>query len=113
MNLGEIYWAELPDRGGHEQRGRRPAIVWQDTQAFPQLPTILIIPLTAQLDTLRFGATLLIQPSKLNQLAAPSVALVFQLGACDVRRFGRQVGRLDDIDLQRVSEVVKKLQRFG
>jgi mRNA-degrading endonuclease toxin of MazEF toxin-antitoxin module len=29
MTIGEIHWVELPDAGGREQAGRRPAIVIQ------------------------------------------------------------------------------------
>jgi len=61
MNYGDIHWVDLPDRAGHEQRGRRPAIIWQDTVNF-QLPTVLIIPLTGNQSALRFPGTLLLQP---------------------------------------------------
>lgn len=27
--IGDIHWVELPDAGGREQLGRRPAIVMQ------------------------------------------------------------------------------------
>jgi len=43
LKLGDVHWVELPDRGGREQRGRRPAVIWQDTATFPLLPTVLII----------------------------------------------------------------------
>jgi mRNA-degrading endonuclease toxin of MazEF toxin-antitoxin module len=76
MKFGEIHWVDLPDRGGREQRGRRPAVIWQDTDSF-HLPTILIIPLTTKLDALRFGGAALIQPSPVSGLSAPSAALVF------------------------------------
>ena len=110
MRLGDVHWVELPDRGGREQSGRRPAVVWQDSAAFPQLPTILIIPLSSQQGTLRFGGTVLIQPSPANGLSLPSVALVFQLGACDVRRVGQRLGRLSDQDLATIQGIARKLQ---
>jgi mRNA-degrading endonuclease toxin of MazEF toxin-antitoxin module len=111
MKFAELFWVDLPDRGGREQRGRRPAIIWQDTVVY-QLPTILVIPLTTKLDVLRLGGTLQLQPSASNGLSAPSVALVFQLGACDVRRFGSRLGELDALDLTLLREVAKKLQRL-
>jgi mRNA-degrading endonuclease toxin of MazEF toxin-antitoxin module len=111
MKFAELFWVDLPDRAGREQRGRRPAVIWQDTDIY-QLPTVLIIPLTTKLDVLRLGATLLIQPSTSNGLSAPSVALVFQLGACDVRRFGSRVGQLDAPDLGMLREIAKRLQRL-
>jgi mRNA interferase MazF len=110
VTYADIHWATLPDRAGHEQRGRRPVVIWQDTTAFPAVTTILVIPLTSRLNTLRFPGTLLVQPTNLNQLAMPSVALVFQLGACDVRRIGGRLGRLDDADLLRIQDLARRLQ---
>lgn len=110
MNLGDVHWVELPDRGGREQRGRRPAVIWQDTAAFPNLPTLLLIPLSSQQGTRRFAGTQLIQPSPTNGLIVASVALVFQLGACDLRRIGQRMGRLSDSDLENIRAMAKKLQ---
>jgi mRNA interferase MazF len=111
MKFGDIHWADLPDRKGTEQRGRRPVVIWQDTDAF-SLPTALIIPFTTQRDTLRFPGTVLIQPSAANGLSAPSVALVFQLGASDTRRVRERIGHLEEADLALLREVAKKLQKL-
>ena len=85
MNHGDVYWVDLPDRGGREQRGRRPAIIWQDTSAFAQLPTALIIPLTSRLDALRFPATCRIDPTPANGLSNALRCLDFPC------RFGERV----------------------
>jgi mRNA interferase MazF len=110
VNLGDVHWVDLPDRGGREQRGRRPAIIWQDQAAFPQLPTCLVIPLSSQQGALRFGGTMLIHPSPENGLTLPSVALVFQLGACDLRRIGQRIGRLSQGDLDAIRAIARTLQ---
>jgi mRNA-degrading endonuclease toxin of MazEF toxin-antitoxin module len=109
VNYADIVWADLPDRGGREQRGRRPVVIWQDTAHF-RLPTALIIPLTSQLNTLNFAGTALIRPTPANGLTIDSVALVFQLGACDVRRLGGQLGHLDDPDLAQLQVLARQLQ---
>jgi mRNA-degrading endonuclease toxin of MazEF toxin-antitoxin module len=111
VNHGDIVWADLPDRGGREQRGRRPVIIWQDVAQFPT-PTLLVIPLTSQLNALTLPATLPIPPTVANGLTAQSVALVFQLGACDVRRLGGQLGCLDSADLLAVLALAKRLQKI-
>jgi mRNA interferase MazF len=110
VKLGDVHSVELPDRGGREQSGRRPAVIWQDSAAFPQLPTTLVIPLSSQRGALRFGGTALVQPSNSNGLSVPSVALVFQLGACDVRRIGPCLGRLSDQDLLTIRDIARRLQ---
>jgi mRNA-degrading endonuclease toxin of MazEF toxin-antitoxin module len=99
VNYGDVCWVDLPDRGGREQRGRRPAIVGQDTARFARLPTILLIPLTSRQDALRFPGTLHLDPTPVNGLAAASVAMIFQLGAADVRRVGQRLGKIDSADL--------------
>jgi mRNA interferase MazF len=112
VTLGDIHWVELPDRGGREQRGRRPAIIWQDTTAFPNLPTILVLPLTSRLDAQRFAGTHLIAPTKQNGLSVPSVALVFQIGATDIRRVQGRLGRLDTADLNAIRSLARGLQQL-
>ena len=112
MTLGDVHWVDLPDRGGREQRGRRPAIIWQDDDAFPRLPTVLLIPLTSRRDAQRFAGTCLVQPTKSNGLSVASIALVFQLGAADIRRIGARLGRLDIADLDAIRAIARKLQQL-
>jgi mRNA-degrading endonuclease toxin of MazEF toxin-antitoxin module len=73
---------------------------------------VVIIPFSAKPDALRFPGTALIQPTKSNGLTTPSVALVFQLGACDVRRFGGRIGQFDDPDLATLRDLAKRLQKL-
>ena len=112
MNHGEIFWVELPDRGGREQRGRRPAVIWQDTQAYAGLPTVLVVPLTSRLSASRFPGTLRLEHTATNGLTASSIAMIFQLGACDLERIRGQLGRLDDEDLRRMAALAKRLQKL-
>ena len=59
------------------------------------------MPLTSKLATLRFPATVLIQPDAQNGLSVPSVALVFQM-----RVWGNGVLKLDKpLDLPEGTEV--------
>ena len=61
MTPGDLYWVEMPARGGHEQAGRRPAIILQTASASVVLPTVLIVPLTSQQSALRFPGTVYIE----------------------------------------------------
>jgi mRNA-degrading endonuclease toxin of MazEF toxin-antitoxin module len=89
VTVGEIRWVEMPTRGGHAQAGRRPAVIVQSAVG---LPTTLIIPLTSQLDALRFPGTVLVEADSNNGLRRASVALVFQLTAVDRRHISDRLG---------------------
>lgn len=108
---GDIHWADLPIRGGHVQAGRRPVIIWQDTQRF-RLPTTIVIPLTTQVRIQRLGGCHLVQPTSSNNLSAPSVALAFQVTAIDTNWISARLGRLDDSDLAAIQQLAKDLQKL-
>ncbi len=109
MKVGDVFWVELPSRGGHAQSGRRPAIVAQAGEISQQLPTVILIPLTTQIDALRFAGTLLVEPDGENGLKRPSVALVFQIAAVDRRFVGNRVGQVSD---EIVQEMWKSLDEL-
>ena len=100
MTTGDIFWVDLPARGGHAQAGRRPAIVVQEASVSSSIPTILIVPLTTQLDAVRFPGTFAIDPDPGNGLRRASIAIVFQLTAIDRRWLGAKIGRVGDEQLE-------------
>ena len=109
MNLGEIWWFSPSPAGGRVQQGRRPGIIWLDLSRFPNVPTLLAIPLTSQQAALRFGACHLLQPTPRNGLSLPSVALVFQLTAVDPLNVGTKIGELDDADRLVLQELTRQV----
>jgi mRNA interferase MazF len=109
VTLGAVHWVELPPSTGHEQSGRRPAIIVQDDAYAGRLPVVLTVPLTTATSTLRFPGTLLVQPSDENGLQSPSVALVFQTRAVDRRRIGDQLGTVSAGVLVEIFAALDKL----
>jgi mRNA-degrading endonuclease toxin of MazEF toxin-antitoxin module len=106
MKVGEIYWTRLASRGGREQAGRRPAIILQkDTN----LPTVLLVPLTTQQDSLRFSGTVLIEPDSENNLSNISVAIVFQLTALDKNSLERKIGKISKQNLEEIWEAFDEI----
>ena len=69
-------WA-LPYAGAN---GRRPVIVWQSDTLTRLLRSVLVVPLTTNLDRAKLAGTALISASD-DGLAADSVALAFQMRA--------------------------------
>lgn len=106
MTVVDLYWVELPARGGRAQTGRRPAIILQKVST---LPTTLLIPLTTQLDALRFSGTPLVEPDQENGLRRPSVALVFQLTAVDSRFVTDKLGKLSEQVLEEIFSALDAL----
>jgi mRNA interferase MazF len=109
MTVGDIHWVQLPAATGHEQGGRRPAVILQDDQYAGGLPVVLVVPLTTTRAAMRFAGTTLIRPTAENGLPQISVALVFQLRAVDRRRVQERIGRVSPAMLQEMHTELDKL----
>jgi mRNA interferase MazF len=106
---GELYWVEFPPANGHEQSGRRPAIVLQDDTYASGVSVVFVIPVTGSLANLRYAATIRIDPSEANGLLMPSTALVFQARAIDRSRIKKRIGVIEPATLKRIYEALDKL----
>lgn len=95
--------------GGHAQAGRRPAILFQTNAVSAQVPTVLIVPMTTQLDALRFPGTVLIEADTQNNLRRASVALVFQLTAIDQRQVQAHLGSISAADLEAIRAALNEV----
>ena len=80
MKRGEVWWADLGPYRTREQTGRRPVIVWQSEALSRVLQSVLVVPLTTNLERARLAGTALIAASP-DGLPQESVALAFQLRA--------------------------------
>ena len=109
MTVGDIHWVQLPAPNGHEQGGRRPAVILQDDHYAGGLPVVLVIPLTTARGAMRFAGTVLVQPTAENGLPQASVALVFQLRAIDRRRVQERLGSIGQTVLHEMLAELDKL----
>jgi len=109
VNPGDIYWVEFAGGGGHEQAGRRPAIVLQDDTYAGDLPLVIVVPLTGATAATRFAGTLAIEPDENNHLRKTSVALVFQIRAVDRRAIAEQIGAITAEQLAELNTLLDKL----
>ncbi len=109
MTIGEIRWVDLPDTGGREQAGRRPAIVIQNDEFAGSLPTVLVIPLSSAIAALRFPGTARIKADTTSGLTTDSVALVFQLRAIDRGRLKENIGVVSKLEMADIRTELSKL----
>ena len=86
---------------------------WTAFQALPHeltsLPTSLVLPLTSQLEALRFPFTFRIDPSKGNGLSMPSVLLLFQMQVIDKRRVAQVIGKLEAEHAEQMNAVLRQM----
>jgi mRNA interferase MazF len=80
VKRGELWWADLGAHRPLEQTGRRPVVVWQSDALTRALQSVLVVPLTTNLDRAQLAGTALISSSP-DGLATDSVALAFQMRA--------------------------------
>ncbi len=109
MNPGEIYWVEFPVSAGHEQSGRRPAILLQEDTYAGELPLSIVVPLTGATVAARFAGTLTIEPDANNGLHKSSVALVFQIRAVDRRAIAGRIGAITVEQREAIYDLLDKL----
>lgn len=102
MKKGEIWLVELPYSSGQEQEGLRPAIIFASTE----IGMITLIPLTSNLQSLRFQYVYTIEKSKINGLGADSAALIFQLRAIDSKRLKKKIGELENKHLLNINKLI-------
>lgn len=108
MKKGDICIVDLSSSFGYEQRGSRPAILMSPIIA----GLVVVIPLTTNLEALRFPFTLPIIESSLNNLEQNSVALIFHIKSIDKSRLRRKVGFVSLSDLKRIDSQIKKMLGF-
>lgn len=76
MKRGEIWWADLGVHRPREQTGRRPVIVWQSETLLRVLQSVLVVPLTTNLDRAQLAGTAMIMATA-DGPSSDSVALAF------------------------------------
>ena len=105
MKAGDVWIVEIPELGGHEQSGIRPAVI----VASVAKTIVTIIPFTSNKTALRFPYTCEIEPTKNNGLSIGSIALVFHMRALDVSFFKKKIGELDKKTMGQIRKQARNL----
>jgi len=95
VKRGEIWWADLGHYRPREQTGRRPVVVWQSDALTGVLQSVLVVPLTTNMDRANLAGTALIRASP-DDLRDNSVALAFQLRAIPKSALQRKIRDLTE-----------------
>ncbi len=105
MKKGEIWQVVIPATNGHEQSGIRPVVVLSEVE----VNIVSIVPITSNLQALRYPRTITLSPTDKNGLTKNSVALVFQLRAIDKKRLKKKIGELETGLLDKVDNMIKDM----
>jgi mRNA interferase MazF len=98
VQRGDVYRFKVPKGVGHEQQGERFGVVLQSDVMLPR-SVVIVAP------TSRRAAPASFRP-KVEVTGEPTRVLVEQLGAVDVQRLGRRVGRLTAAEMWSVDEAL-------
>lgn len=98
MKRGEVWWADLGPYRAREQTGRRPVVIWQSDTLTRILHSVLVVPLTTNLDRANLAGTAVIAASP-DGLPQDSVALAFQLRAVPNSALHRKIRNLTEDEL--------------
>jgi mRNA interferase MazF len=101
VQRGDIYRFKVPKGVGHEQTGVRYGIVVQADEFLPR-SVVLVAPTSRSARTASFRPEVLVDGDETRVLAE-------QLGAVDVQRLGRRVGRLSAEELWSVDEALETI----
>ncbi len=101
---GEVYYANLPFLGGHEQSGNRPVVVLQNDKGNAYSPTLIIAPVTSQKKN-KLPTHVCIGGNPI--LNCNSIVLLEQIMVLDKSRMGDFICTLDERIMERIDEALK------
>lgn len=87
MRRGEVYRFRVPKGLGHEQQGERYGVIVQADELLPR-SVVLVAPTSRSARAASFRPEVVVAGDDTR-------VLVEQVGAVDVQRLGKRVGRLD------------------
>lgn len=102
---GELWQLDLGDPIGHEQGGRRPALVVSSDQWNRYAATLIVLPLTRTKHDL--PTRIEIEPDVANGLTDVSYARCEDVRSVSERRLVRRQGAVDDLVMLSVARVLR------
>jgi mRNA interferase MazF len=98
VRRGEVWWADLGAYRQLEQTGDRPVVIWQSDVLTRVLHSVLVVPLTTNLDRADLAGTAMISATAEGP-PQDSVALVFQMRAIPQAALRSRMRSLTDAEM--------------
>lgn len=103
---GEVYWADLNPTRGHEQAGRRPVVVLSPETFNNDLGLAIAMAITSSPPRFDYPLTMEIRSLEMPKR---SWALIGQVRALSMERFGSNIGRVSPVELDQLIEAFNRL----
>ncbi len=104
IKKGDIYYAMLDPVIGSEQDGKRPVVVVQNNLANKYSPTVIVAPITTVIKKTYLPTHIIV--CKNNYLKKDSTILVEQVRVIDKTRIITFLGKLNDVQIQKVNKAL-------
>lgn len=105
MKKGDVCIVKLDVGAGHEQYGERPAVLISNIK----MGIVVVVPLTTNLEALKFPYILTLLPNKNNKLTQESVALIFHIRSIDKSRIIKTIGKIDNVNQRKLDKILKEM----
>lgn len=106
IQQGDIFLANLSPVKGHEQSGFRPVMIMQNDILNKNLNTVIIAPITSNLNA-KGKLTTVFLPKEKSKLDRDSVLLLFQIRTLDKSRLKKKLTTLKNQEFLRIKEQLK------
>ncbi|SDB07379.1 type II toxin-antitoxin system PemK/MazF family toxin [Belnapia rosea] len=104
LRAGQIVLADWRDGLPKEPNKRRPAIVVEDDDLFPDYPNVILVPLTEDAEFAPAGLAVRIEPTADNGCAKPCYALPHHVAATSKLRLRATESRITPQQLSEIRE---------
>ncbi len=100
MTRGEVWWVEFEPAVGSEIRKTRPAVIVSNDSANRNLPRVVVVPLSSNVQRIYPGEALV------NVAGQASKVMADQIMAADKARLKNQLGTLSKADMMSLEDAI-------
>ena len=105
VKRGDIFYADLSPVIGSEQGGIRPVLVVQNDVGNKYSPTVIAAAITSKINKAKLPTHIEIDAKEYG-LSRDSVILLEQVRTIDKQRLREKIGRLDDLQMEKVNDAI-------
>lgn len=112
MKKGDIYLCDLGDfKNTHTQLGKRPVIIYQDTDINKYGKTLIVIPCSSNPKKIKQKTHLLIKTKTI--LIKPTFVLCEHVMVTDKDKILNKMGTLETQEIKQIDTIMKQLLQIG